>query len=197
SEPYSDDAPSSSTSMRSTIASGMVLRSVVAPTPDAEDSLTQRMPSTSTSTRLAPRWRRSTWAEPAPTPSPLGEKPKLPDELNLVLSAEPAPVSSCRMSPTEVRPVRSRSSRLRVWTGVWLSISAFLMRVPVTWTVSRVVALEGCGASWATANPGAAAIRHNETAVARRWRWGAFIDFSLHRKTIKGAAPLSAAWFRL
>ena len=39
-------------------------------TPEAEDSLTQRMPSTSTSTRLEPRLRKSTWAEPAPMPPP-------------------------------------------------------------------------------------------------------------------------------
>ena len=39
-------------------------------TPEAEDSLTQRMPSTSTSTRCEPRLRRSTWAEPAPMPPP-------------------------------------------------------------------------------------------------------------------------------
>src|SRR5690606_28168458 len=42
------------------IDSGIVLRSTEEPTPEAEDSLTQRTPSTSTSTRLAPRWRRST-----------------------------------------------------------------------------------------------------------------------------------------
>ena len=139
SEPYSDDAPSSSTSMRSTMASGMVLRSVAAPTPDADDSLTQRMPSTSTSTRLAPRWRRSTCAEPAPTPLPSGGKPKLPDELNLALSAEPEPVSCCSTSLIEFRPVRSMSPRVRVWIGTWPSTSARLMRVPVTSTASRLV----------------------------------------------------------
>ena len=64
------DAPSSSTSMRSTMDSGMVLRSALPLTPDADDSFTQRMPSTSTSTRCEPRWRRSTCAEPAPMPPP-------------------------------------------------------------------------------------------------------------------------------
>src|SRR3546814_4963016 len=79
-EPYSDDAPSSSTSMRSMIDSGIVLRSTDEPTPEAEDSLIQRTPSTSTSTRLEPRWRRSTVAAPAPTPPPSGGKPKLRSE---------------------------------------------------------------------------------------------------------------------
>src|SRR3546814_1161812 len=74
SEPYIDDAPSSSTSMRAMIDNGIVLRSTDEPTPEAEDSLIQRTPSTSTSTRLEPRWRRSTVAAPAPTPPPSGGK---------------------------------------------------------------------------------------------------------------------------
>ena len=172
SEPYSDEAPSCRISMRSTIASGIVLRSVAAPTPDAEDSLTQRMPSTSTSTRLGPRWRRSTCEEPAPTPSPLGENPKLPLELNFVLSAEPAPVSSCTRSPSEVRPERSMSSRLSTCTGTWLSTSAFLIRVPVTEIRSRVLSEVGVGAgvdvSCAAAMPGNRSNRDKLTAVASR-----------------------------
>src|SRR3546814_5776801 len=77
----------------SDVCSSDLLRSVAVDTPDAEDSLTQRRPSTSTSTRLAPRWRRSTVVEPAPTPPPSGGKPKLPEELNLVLKIGRA---SCR-----------------------------------------------------------------------------------------------------
>jgi hypothetical protein len=184
SEPYSAEAPSSSTSIRSTIASGMVLRSVAAPTPEAEASLTQRTPSTSTSTRLAPRCRRSTWAEPAPTPLPSGGKPKLPDELNLVLSAEPEAVSAWTTSPIEVRPVRSMSSRVTVCTGTWPSTSAFLIREPVTCTRSRVVARVSVSvASWAATMPGTASSSDSCTAMDSRVRGMADI-VSLPRKSM-------------
>ena len=153
--------------MRSTIANGMVLRSVDEPTPEAEDSLTQRMPSTSTSTRLEPRWRKSTCAEPAPTPLPSGGKPKLPDELNLALSAEPEAVSSCNTSPIEVSPVRSISARLSVWIGTWPCNSAVLMRVPVTCTLSSVRVLGAGSGCCAQASEG---IRHNDNCTARHDR---------------------------
>ena len=122
-------------------------------TPEADDSLTQRRPSTSTSTRLAPRWRRSTVVEPAPTPPPSGGKPKLPDELNLVLRPEPDAVICCNTSPIEVKPARSMSARVMTCTGDNPSSSAFLMREPVTSTRSRVLALS-CGASCASATSG-------------------------------------------
>src|SRR5690606_30542444 len=52
----------------------------------------------STSTRLGPRWRRSTVAAPAPTPPPSGGKPKLPLELNRVLRPAPLAVRFWTMS---------------------------------------------------------------------------------------------------
>ena len=169
SEPYSEDAPSSSTSMRSTIAAGMVLRSVAEPTPEAEDSLTQRMPSTSTSTRLVPRLRRSIVVAPAPTPPPSDGKPSLPEALRVRLKAEPEPVICCTISPIEVRPVRSMSARVRVCTGTWPSISAFLMRLPVTWTRSRVVAplSRAGGVACAATTPGKAINNDNWMAFAK------------------------------
>src|SRR6478752_7663909 len=89
SEPYSDEAPSVRISMRSTALAGIVLRSTAADTPEPEDSLTQRRPSTSTRVRLAPMLRSEIVVEPEPTPPPSAGKPKLPAELNLVLSEEP------------------------------------------------------------------------------------------------------------
>ena len=83
------EAPSVRISMRSTALSGIVLRSTAADTPEAEDSPTQRNPSTRTRVRLAPRLRSETVVEPEPTPLPSGLKPKLPAELNLVFREEP------------------------------------------------------------------------------------------------------------
>ena len=51
---------------------GIVFKSALPLTPDAEDSLTHRTPSTSTSTRLDSRFLRSICAEPAPMPPPSG-----------------------------------------------------------------------------------------------------------------------------
>src|SRR5690606_5165312 len=99
---------------------------------DAEDSETQRRPSTSTSVRFAPRLRREIVVEPEPTPPPSGGKPKLPAELNLVLIDEPLTDRRWMMSPIEPSPVASMSFEVIVITGVWPSISAFLMREPVT-----------------------------------------------------------------
>ncbi len=120
--------------MRSTMLAGIVLRSTAAETPEADDSLIQRRPSTSTSVRLAPRLRSEIVVEPEPTPPPSGGKPKLPAELNLVFSAEPLTVSCCSTSPIEPRPVASISFEVIVSTGVWPTTSAFLMREPVTST---------------------------------------------------------------
>src|SRR5262245_40756517 len=63
-------------------------------------------------------------------PPPSGGEPKLPLELYLPLIAPPETGSCCRMSPTEARPVRSRSSRDIVSTGACLP-SGSPMREPV------------------------------------------------------------------
>src|SRR5690242_3112073 len=107
SDPYSDDAPSFRISMRSTMLEGIVLRSTAAETPEADDSFTQRRPSTRISVRLAPRLRSETVVEPEPTPPPSGGKPKLPAELNFVLSEEPDTERRWMTSPIEPRPVAS------------------------------------------------------------------------------------------
>src|SRR6476646_4333288 len=99
SDPYSEEAPSVRISTWSTALNGMVLRSTAPDTPEAEDSLTQRRPSTSTSTRLAPRLRSDTVVEPEPTPPLSAGKPKLPAELNLVFSEELLTDRRCRISP--------------------------------------------------------------------------------------------------
>src|ERR1051325_3606597 len=117
--------------MRSMTPSGIVLRSVDAGTPLAEEPLTQRTPSTRTSTRFEPRKRRSASVAPAPMPPPSGGYPKLPLELYLLLIAPPETGSCCRMSPTDDRPVRSMSSRDIINTGACLP-SGSLIRDPVT-----------------------------------------------------------------
>ena len=122
--------------MWSTTPAGIVFRSTAAETPDADDSFTQRRPSTRINVRLALRLRSDTVVEPEPTPEPSGAKPKLPAELNLVLSAEPLTESCCRMSPIEVKPVAAMSFDVMVMTGSWPSLSALLMREPVTSTAS-------------------------------------------------------------
>ncbi len=141
SEPYSEEAPSVRISIRSMMLAGMVLRSTAPETPEAEDSLTQRMPSTSTRVRLAPRLRREMVLEPEPTPPPSAGKPKLPAELNLVLSAEPLTDRRCRKSPTVAMPLASISLAVITCTGEWPSRSDFLMRLPVTSTAVSLVAL--------------------------------------------------------
>src|SRR5690606_34729510 len=117
SEPYSAEAPSVRISMRSTALAGIVLRSTAADTPEAEDSLTQRKPSTRIRVRLAPRLRREIVVEPDPTPEPSGLKPKLPAELNLVLSEEPLTDRRWITSPIEPRPVASISAAVITCTG--------------------------------------------------------------------------------
>src|SRR5512140_2158230 len=124
--------------MWSTAVSGMVFRSVAAAIPLADEPLTQRTPSTRTSTRLEPRYRRSASVAPAPMPPPSGGAPKLPVELYLPLIAPPETGSCCRISPTDVRPVRSRSSRDSIKTGACLP-SGSPMREPVTTMTSPSV----------------------------------------------------------
>ncbi len=113
-----------------------MFRSTAADTPDADDSLTQRKPSTRISVRFAFKLRSEMVVEPEPTPEPSGAKPKLPAELNFVLSDEPLTESCWMMSPIEARPVRAISSAVIVITGSWPSDSARLMREPVTSTAS-------------------------------------------------------------
>src|SRR5579871_1291640 len=103
SEPYSEDAPSSRISMRSTAPIGIVLRSTAADTPEADDSFTQRRPSTRIRVRLAPTLRSEMVVEPEPTPEPSGAKPKLPAELNLVFSDEPLTDNCWITSPIDAR----------------------------------------------------------------------------------------------
>src|SRR3569623_3586315 len=101
SEPYSEEAPSVRISMRSTALAGMGLRSTAADTPEADDSFTQRMPSTRIRVRLACKLRRLMVVEPEPTPEPSAAKPKLPAELNLVLREEPLTDRRWLTSPME------------------------------------------------------------------------------------------------
>ena len=103
--------------MRSTAPIGIVFRSTAAETPDADDSFTQRKPSTRINVRFAFRLRSETVVEPEPTPEPSGANPKLPAELNFVLSEEPLTESSCKMSPIEVKPVAAISFAVMVTTG--------------------------------------------------------------------------------
>src|ERR1044071_4526380 len=71
-------------------------------------------------------------------PPPSGGYPKLPLELYLPLIAPPETGSCCKMSPTEVSPVRSRSSRDIISTGACLP-SGSPMRDPVTTITSPCV----------------------------------------------------------
>src|SRR5277367_1702976 len=118
---------------------GIVLRSTAADTPEAEDSLTQRRPSTSTSVRLALRLRSDSVDEPEPTPLPSGAKPKLPAELNLVFNEEPLTDSSCRMSPIDLRPLAAICSCEMICTGESVVESDLRTREPSTCTPCREV----------------------------------------------------------
>ena len=80
--------------MRSITLDGIVLRSTVLGTPDAEAPAIQRRPSTNTRVLFAPRLRSEIWTAPAPIPLPSCGKPELPGTLNLVLIAEPV-IGSC------------------------------------------------------------------------------------------------------
>src|SRR5918995_2450225 len=96
---------------------GIVLRSVADDRPLADDSFTQRIPSTSTNTRFGPRCRKSAVVAPAPTPPPSGGNPTLPLVLNFVLSPPPDTGRRWSTSPTEVRPDLAISSSVIVMTG--------------------------------------------------------------------------------
>ena len=123
-------APSSSTSIRSTAASGIVFRSTKSRKPRVPAPFTQRRPLTRTSERLAPRLRRFNEREPWLVP---------PEPVELKL--EPTDGSSCSNSPTETTPVASISLRSMVNTGLAATSSLRRMREPTTLTVSSVFAL--------------------------------------------------------
>src|SRR6185437_8314996 len=97
---------------------GSVLRSTAAETPEAEDSLTQRRPSTRIRVRLGFKLRSEIVVEPEPTPEPSGANPKLPAELNLVFSDEPLTDNCWMTSLMEARPVCWISFAVIVSTGV-------------------------------------------------------------------------------
>src|SRR5690606_4087791 len=109
------------------------------------------------------------------TPPPSGGKPKLPLELNLVLRPAPLAVRFCTMSDTDLKPLRSRSSRVSTWTGTWVSSEDCLMREPVTVTESRVVGSASC----ADATAGTVRDSAMLTAAASRQRVGMAMDHSL------------------
>ena len=113
-------------------------------------------------------------AAPAPTPPPSGGKPKLPLELNLVLRPAPLAVRFWTMSDTDLKPLRSMSSRVSTWTGTWVSSSDCLMREPVTETESSVVGLVDCADAMAGAVRDSAA----QTAAASRQRGGKAMGLS-------------------
>jgi hypothetical protein len=134
------EAPSFSTSMRSTTEIGIELRSTRALL--VMPAVTQRRPLTSTRVRVSPRPRSEMfWVPSAP--------------LVLVVTLRNAPPSLAvmlnRMSPIEVRPVASMAARSIDRTGEVPSTSALRgMREPVTTTVSSS---SSEGLSWANATP--------------------------------------------
>src|SRR5690606_11595611 len=136
SEPYSAEAPSERISMRSTAASGMVLRSALLPVDGAYGT---RRPSTSTRVRSEPMPRRSmsavAWAE---LPD-CGRK--LPNDEN---------VESRSTSATDTSPLASMAARAITVSGTAPSMSARRMREPVTWMRARVW-VSSAGAAWAPA----------------------------------------------
>ena len=119
------EAPSVRISMRSTAASGTELRSALLPVNGAVGA---RRPSISTKVRLEPRPRRSMSAPAWAEEPDCGRK--LPAELK---------VTSRMTSATETRPLACSCSREITVMGTAPSMSARLMREPVTSTVSSVV----------------------------------------------------------
>src|SRR5690606_17488369 len=135
SEPYRADAPSDRISIRSTAASGMVLRSAFSP---VEGAYGTRRPSTSTRVRSEPMPRRSmsavAWAE-------LPERGrKFPNEEK---------VESRSTSASETSPLASMAARSMTVRGTAPSMSARRMRDPVTVRRSRVCAVSSGGVSCA------------------------------------------------
>ncbi len=130
SEPYTEEAPSVSTSMRSTIAAGIALMS----TPGAAETLlagpAMRWPLTSTRVRSAPRLRSETSA-----------RPWLKPELSEMLGMLPAIAGSCCSSwPSVSWPLSWIRCRSMVITGLAVSASTRRRWLPVTVTFSSVVA---------------------------------------------------------
>src|SRR6266851_3806099 len=127
SEPYTAEAPSFRTSIRSIAAVGMVFRSTEesAPVPPG----TMRRPLRSTRVRELPRPRRLTRVEPSP---PL---------LTEVLIALPCSGRLCRKSPIDTLPLAITCSRLITVTGAGVVRSLRRMRDPVTMIVSSAALL--------------------------------------------------------
>ena len=115
------DAPSLSTSTRSTAASGMLLTLTDPPAPPADTA--SRRPLTSTSTRPPPRPRNETVERPAvDDPAPVALLTEF-DELNAD--------TDCIRPSTLVTPLRAMSSRVITVTGKAPSASTRLMAEPV------------------------------------------------------------------
>ena len=150
------EAPSDSSSMRSTAAIGMEFRSCELPIIGAVGA---RRPSIRIRVRLVPRPRRLMPVKPWPElPEVDWKEPKV---LNEVLR---------RKSATEMSPLLSSCSRPMTVTGSAPSISARLMREPVTSMRSRVW-LSDCLASCARARPGAATPTASAMTMASRSLW--------------------------
>ncbi len=128
SEPYTAEAPSFSTSMRSMAAVGMVLRSTPEPVCRPMPEKTMRRPFRSTRVRRLPRPRRSTRTAP------------LPPLFTWAFTALPCSGIAWRKSPRLTLPLARIASRLITVTGAGVLRSLRRMRVPVT-TISSVFSL--------------------------------------------------------
>ncbi len=133
SEPYTAEAPSLSTSIRSMAATGIEFRSTesLAPFPPG----TNRRPLSSTSVRAGPRPRRATRVAP------------LPPLLTWVLMALPCSGRLCRKSPIETLPLATTWSLLITVTGAGVVRSLRRMRDPVTTICSSALFLVAAAAS--------------------------------------------------
>ena len=118
SDPYTAEAPSFSTSMRSMAAVGIEFRSTdeSAPVPPG----TMRRPFKRARVRESPRPRRLTRVDPSP---PL---------LTAVLIELPCSGRLCRKSPIDTLPLATTCSRLMTVTGAGVVRSLRRMRDPVT-----------------------------------------------------------------
>src|SRR5687768_12781136 len=99
------DAPSWRISIDLTALAGIELRSTAPETPEPDEPLIHRRPSTSTRTRLEARYRRSISAAPAPIPPPSAGNPRFPDALLVRLIAEPEIGSLWTKSAIDVAPL--------------------------------------------------------------------------------------------
>ena len=118
SEPYTADAPSLSTSMRSIAASGIVFKSTAESAPVPEFTILR--PFTKTKVRLMPSPRKLIRAAPAP---PLLVAAPVAIPLEAVLC--------CNTCSTDVKPPNVMSCALMIDTGLADSRSVRLMREPV------------------------------------------------------------------